>query len=75
MAQRMKDQKSGSSLARNQDFVKGEGLEPQVKKFTKISKLGAVASKFLQLNKRITDGGLGAKTPATGRFFISFWKK
>ena len=25
--------------------------------------------------KRITDGGLGAKLPAAGRFFVVFWKK
>ena len=30
MGQRMKDQKLRAGLARNEDFVKGEGLEPQV---------------------------------------------
>ena len=33
MGQTMKDQKLGSGFARNQDFAKGEELEPQVIKF------------------------------------------
>ena len=33
MGQRMKDQKLGSGLARNQDFVEGERLETQLKQF------------------------------------------
>ena len=35
MGQKMKDQKLGSGLARNQDFAKEERLETQVQKFYK----------------------------------------
>ena len=31
---RMEDQKPGSDLARNLDFVKGGGLEPKIKKLS-----------------------------------------
>ena len=36
MEQRTNDQKLGSGLAHYQDFVKGKGLEPQVKKVLQI---------------------------------------
>ena len=50
-----------------------------IKTFTNISKLGDAVNKLVQL-KRITNGtrgygGLGAKPPATGRFFVIFLEK
>ena len=42
----MEDQKSGIGLTCNLDFAKGKGLEPKVKKFPKLSKLGDVVSKL-----------------------------
>ena len=36
-------------------------------------KMGGVLSKLAQLSC-ITDGGLGAKLQAAGRFFVIFWK-
>ena len=52
MGPRMKNQKLGSVLARTKDFAKGKRLEPQVKRFIKVSKLGDVASKLVQLKRR-----------------------
>ena len=40
VGQRMKDQKLRFGLARNQNFAKGEELEPHVKKFYKNIKIG-----------------------------------
>ena len=45
-----------------------EGLEPQVKIFSILSKLGNVVSKLVQL-KHVTE------SPAAGQFFVIFWKK
>ena len=47
----MEDQKPWHGLAREQNFVKGRGLEPKVK----MSKSRDVVSKLVLL-KRITDG-------------------
>ena len=40
-------------------------------------KLADVLSKevYVLWFKRIIDGGVGAKPPAAGRFFVVFWKK
>ena len=41
-----------------------------------MSELGDVfEQRSVLLFKRITNGGLGAKPPAAGRFFVIFWKK
>ena len=62
---RMEDQKSGPGLASNLDFAKGGRLEPKLKGFLKLSKLGDEVSKLVQ-TKRVTESGLEA---AAGRFF------
>ena len=56
---KMEDQKSGPGLACNLDFATGKCLEPKVKNFPKLSKLGDVVSKLVY-PKRITDWDLGA---------------
>ena len=84
MGRRIKERsETGSVLIRNQDFAKGEELEPQLKKFFKNVK---VYRRHEQINGIQTCrrpgyggggefpaaggyGGLGAK-PATGQFFV-----
>ena len=76
-----------SGLARNQDFVKGEGLEPQVIKFHKYIKIGRLVEQ-ISATQTYHRRGLGAEPPAArdyeglettlssaGRFFVIFWKK
>ena len=86
MAQRyrkIENQKPWRAFSRNQDFTEEGGLEPKVI----MSKSGDALSKLEHL-KRITDGGLwvkppagvgygglGAKFPAAGQFFVFFGKK
>ena len=66
----MEDQKPWPGLARNQNFAEGRGLEPKLK--SENVKSRDVGSILVSL-KRITDGGLGAKPPAAGRFLEIFW--
>ena len=77
MGKEMKDRKLGSGLVRNQYFVKGKGLKPQVIKFyikiSNISKSGDAVSKLEQLNC-ITDGARGIRSPATQRLLGSIGK-
>ena len=67
----MEDQKPGPWLDCILDFVKGKGLEPKLKTFSKLSKLGDVVSKLVQ-PKCITVGGLGA---AAGQYFVIILEK
>ena len=60
---KMEDQRPWPGFSRNQDFAEVRGLAPKVK----MSELEDALSKVVQL-KRITDGGLGAKLPATGGY-------
>ena len=68
-------------MARNQYFAKGEGLEPQVKKFYNYIKIGirdkqtSVTQIYHIRGSKGGDpatgvyGGMGAKTQAAGQFF------
>ena len=51
-----------------------EGLEPQVKNSSILSKLGDVMSKLVQ-PQTCQRGGMEAEPPAAGPFFVIFWKK
>ena len=44
---RMEVQKLGPGLVRNQDFADGGGIEPNVKMFSKMFKLGNVSSNLV----------------------------
>ena len=67
---RMEDQKLGPGLTCNLDFAKEKGLEPNLKRFPKLSNLGDMVSKLIP--RRIIDVGL---TVADGRFFAISLKK
>ena len=51
-----------------------EGLEPQVKNFSILSKLRDVVSKLVQL-KHVAEGAWGRSSQPLGHFFVSFWEK
>ena len=58
-----------SGLARNQDFAKGEGLEPQVKKFYKYIKIGGRGEQ-ISATQTYHRRGLGAEAPAAGGYGV-----
>ena len=58
MGPRMKDQKLGVWFGSLPGFAIEEGLKPQVKKFSILSKLGDVVSKLVQL-KHVTEEAWG----------------
>ena len=58
-----------SGLARNQDFAKGEGLEPQVKKFYKYIKIGRRGEQ-ISATQTYHRRGLGAEPPAAGGYRV-----
>ena len=76
-----------SGLAPNQNFAKGEGLEPQVKKFYKyietekggeqISATQTCHRQGLGAERPAAGGygGQGAKPPSRQEIFCNFWKK
>ena len=87
MGQRMKDQKLGICFSTSPEFAKGKRIKPKVKKFyqrIKIGRRGEQISATQACHKRGLGkelpgaagyGSLGAKHPAAGGFFVSFWKK
>ena len=74
MGQRRKDQKLGFWFGSQPGFAIEEGLEPQVKIFSILSKLGDVVSKLVQL-KHVTEGAWVRSPQPLGNFLLFFGKK
>ena len=88
MGQRKKNQKLGVCFgALNQEFAKGEELEPHVKnfyKYIKIGRCGEQISATQTYHRRSLGGGArsrrrlwgsGGKTPSRWAIFCNSWKK